>query len=606
MLLWLLAALAGAAAALLQYGRGTFAPQTAPLAALRLLAALLLAALLLGAPVGRVAQPSAEVALDASESWLRAAGAGTGCGSWQAALDSASRLGGGRWLRFGDSLRSDAKTAPPTDRASAVRPVADRAAGTGRPVVVITDGELDDADALASLPAGSRTIVLRCRAAPDVAVSTLDVPRTLLAGDTATAQITLVAGEAGAPAGRVDLRLDDASLGGVNFASLAPFAELPLAVRVVPGGGARAAVLRAVVRAAGDREPRNDTLAVGVDVSRAPAAVFASTAPDYDAREAVAALRGVTSLPTRAYYRVAPGAWRTDGTLARVDESVVRAAVADAPLVVLHGDTSVFGAPRAATHGALLLFAPPSSDDGEWFASAAPPSPLAAALATLPFDSLPPLNVAAAMPRADWQGLLAHRGGASDDRRAALVGWDAPRRVAVLGASGLWRWRFRGGARADAYGTLMGTLYDWLAGARTDRRAVVPDGGVLRAGTPVRWRRGAVADSVVAVTVTRRSATGRVYSLALRFAEGAIVTESSPLAAGVYDVRTAGGTAMIVVNSSRELVPRRPTVTAGARGASGAGPTGAAPLLRERGWAFALLIALLCAEWVLRRRVGMR
>jgi len=46
------------------------------------------------------------------------------------------------------------------------------------------------------------------------------------------------------------------------------------------------------------------------------------TAPDFDAREAVAALRGVTSLPTRAYYRVAPGAWRTDGTLARVDRNV--------------------------------------------------------------------------------------------------------------------------------------------------------------------------------------------------------------------------------------------------------------------------------------------
>jgi hypothetical protein len=484
--------------------------------------------------------------------------------------------------------------------------VADRAAATGRPVVVITDGELDDADALATLPAGSRTIVLRCASASDVAVSTLDVPRTLLAGDTTTVQVTLVAGDAGAPAGRVDLRLDDASLGGVDFAALAPFAEVPLAVRIVPGGAARAAVLRAVVHATGDREPRNDTLAVGVDVSRAPAAVFVSTAPDYDAREAVAALRGVTSLPTRAYYRVAPGAWRTDGTLARVDESAVRAAAADAPLVILHGDTSVFGAPRAATHGALLLFAPPAADEGEWFASAAPPSPLASAVAALPFDSLPPLNVAAAIPRGDWQGLVAHRGGAPDDKRAVLVGSDTPRHVAVLGASGLWRWRFRGGARADAYGTLMGTLYDWLASGRTDRRAVVPDGGVLRAGAPVRWRRGATADSVVPVTVTRRSATGRVYSLALHFAEGAIVTESGPLAAGIYDVRTAGGTAMLVVNPSRELVPRRPTVAIGARGAGAAGPTGAAPLLRERGWAFALLIVLLCAEWVLRRRVGMR
>ena len=333
------------------------------------------------------------------------------------------------------------------------------------------------------------------------------------------------------------------------------------------------AVLRAALAPAADAEPRNDSLAVGVDVSRAPAAVFVSTAPDYDAREAVAALRGISSLPTRAYYRVAPGAWRMDGTLARVEEAVVRAAVRDAPLVVLHGDTAAFGAPRGATGGALLLFAPPAADDGEWFAAAAPPSPLAAVLGALPFDSLPPLSVAASMPRGDWQGLVVRRGGQADQRRPALAGWDAPRHVAVLGASGLWRWRFRGGARADAYGALFGSLYDWLAAGRSDRRAAVPDAEPLRAGVPLRWRRGAAGDSVVTVTISRRSATGRVYSVALRFADGATVAESPPLQAGVYDARMAGGSAVLVVNPSRELVPRRATVSAG--------PIGGAPALGE-------------------------
>lgn len=604
MLLWLGAVVLGLGAALLQYGRAAVTPRAVPLAMLRLLAATLLAALLLGAPAGRMTVAPADVALDASESWLR--GAAPGCAQWQAALDSAARLGRGRWSRFGDSLRADTKATPPTDKTSAVRPVVDRAAATGRPAVVITDGELDDADALASLPAGSRTIVMRCPAAPDAAIASLDVARTVLAGDTATVNITLVAGPAGAPSGRLIVSLDDDALGGIDFGALGPFAELPLAVRVVPGGVARAAVLRAVIHASGDHEPRNDTLAVGLDVSRAPAAVFVSTAPDYDVREAVAALRGVTSLPTRAYYRVAAGAWRTDGALARVDESTVRAAVADAPLVVLHGDTSVFGAPRGVTYGALLLFAPPSLDDGEWFAAAPPPSPLAGALATLPFDSLPPLSVAVSMPRADWVGLLAHRGGAPDDRRPVLVGWDVPRRVAVLAASGLWRWRFRGGRRADAYGTLLGTLFDWLAAGRPDRRAVLPDTGPLRAGAPIHWRRGATADSVINATITRRSATGRVHTLALRFPDGSMVTESPPLPAGVYDVRTAGGAAVLVVNQSRELVPRRPSVPAGSRTGGGAVASGATPLLRDHAWAFAALIGLLCAEWLFRRRAGLR
>lgn len=600
MLLWIFAALLGVLAAVLQYGRAVLTPRATPLALLRAIAVTLIAALLFSAPAGRPRAIAPDVALDASISWLRAA---PDCDRWRMALDSASILGGARWMRFGDSLRHDPSIDAPADNASRLRPVADRAAGTGRPVIVITDGEVDDPDALASLPRGSRTLVIPCRPAPDVAISSLEAPRTLLAGDTITVRVSLVAGAAGAPRGHVQLRLDAALVAEADYDSLPPFGERPLALRAVAAGAERSAVLRAIVQA-GDLEPRNDTLAIGVDVSRAPAAVFVSTAPDYDAREAVAALRGVTSLPTRAYYRVAPDAWRAEGTLQPVEESVVRTAVREAPLVVLHGDTSMFGPPRAATRGALLLFAPPATDDGEWFAVAAPPSPLAAALSTLPFDSLPPLDVSPSVPRGDWQGLIVRRGGAPDDRRVALSGWDSPRHIAVLGASGLWRWRFRGGTRADAYGTLFGSLFDWLAAGRTDRRAAVPDGEPLRAGAPVRWRRGAVADSVVNVTITRRSATGRVLSFALRFTEGAIVAETPPLPPGIYDARMDGGSAVLAVNPSRELVPRRPSVRAGSVG--GVLGLGAAPSLRDQGWVYALAILLLCAEWMLRRRVGLR
>jgi hypothetical protein len=256
------------------------------------------------------------------------------------------------------------------------------------------------------------------------------------------------------------------------------------------------------------------------------------------------------------------------------------------------------------TRGALLLFAPPAASNGEWFAAAAPPSPIAATIGVLPFDSLPPLDVGPALPRGEWQGLVVRRGGAPDDRRTALVGWDAPRRVAVLGAAGLWRWRFRGGARADAYSALFGSLYDWLAAGRSDRRAAVPDGAPMRAGAPIRWRKGAGADSVVAVTITRRSATGRVYTVTLRFADGATVAESPALPPGVYDARMNGGSAVVAVNPSRELVPRRPTVTT--RRVGGAAALGDAPALRSLGWVYALAVLLLCAEWGLRRRAGVR
>lgn len=596
-----LAVALGLAVALLQYGRGVLTPRAAPLAVLRALSAAIIATLLIDAPLGRPQLPQPDVALDASMSWLRAAPA---CPAWSTALDSAARLGNGNWLRFGDSLRTDASREPPTDRASSLRPVADRAAGTGRPVILITDGELADEELLARLPRGSRVIAAPCAASPDVAVSALDAPRTLLAGDSLAARVTLLAGGGGAPAGRLELRLDDALVAASDVAALAPFAELPIELRGVTSGAARAAVLRAIIRAVGDGEPRNDTLAVGVDVSRAAAAVFASTAPDFDAREAVAALRGVTSLPTRAYYRVTPGSWRTDGTLARVAESDVAAALRDAPLAVIHGDTILFGPPRAVTRGALLLFAPPATDQGEWYASTAPPSPLASVLASLPFDSLPPLNVAPSLPRADWQGLVTRRGGAPQGTRVALVGWDSPRRIAVLGAQGFWRWRFRGGVRAEAYDAFFGSLYDWLVEGRTDRRAAMPAGPPIRAGDPIPWRRGAATDSTVRLTITRRSATGRVHSVLLRFTDTATVAESPALAPGLYDVKMEGGQTVLAVNASRELVPRRPTVRSGQSG--GASVAGEAPTARDFGWLFLLAVLLLCAEWLLRRRIGLR
>src|SRR5688500_6033635 len=205
MALWLFASLVGLAAAGLQYGRYALRPAVAPLALLRALVVAIVLAMLLGAPGGRSTPLAPEIALDASQSWTRG---GAACDRWGAALEAASRAGAGTRLRFGDSTRADDSRGAPADRASRLRGVADRASGTGHPVVIITDGELDDADVLSALPRGSRAIVLPCQAGPDLAIATLETPRTILAGDTTTIRLTLVAGAAGAPAGQVDVRLD--------------------------------------------------------------------------------------------------------------------------------------------------------------------------------------------------------------------------------------------------------------------------------------------------------------------------------------------------------------------------------------------------------------
>jgi hypothetical protein len=327
-----------------------------------------------------------------------------------------------------------------------------------------------------------------------------------------------------------------------------------------------------------------------------------SSAPDFDARAALAVLRGALSVPTRGYFRVAAGAWRVDGSLAPVGEDEVRRAVRGAPLVVLHGDTAVLGPPRAATDGALALI-PAVREQGDWYAIAAPASPLANALSGVRWDSLPPIDVGSRLPRGDWEGLETRRA-RQFERRAAIVGRQRPRREVIVAAAGLWRWQFRGGSAADAYAALWGSIFDWLLEDRSRPRAIGVADPIVRSGEPVRWRRGTGADSNVTLVVTRRGAPAGVDTVMLRFTGGATVAESGPLAPGIYDVAHPGGRTLVAVSASRELLPRPPVVVAGSVG--DAPPAGAAPSVRLTPWIYIVALALLCVEWVVRRRRGWR
>ncbi|MGH7620762.1 MAG: hypothetical protein ACREMU_00315 [Gemmatimonadaceae bacterium] len=333
----------------------------------------------------------------------------------------------------------------------------------------------------------------------------------------------------------------------------------------------------------------------------AAGAVLASTSPDFDARFLIPVLRGAVALPTRAYYRVAPGMWRQDGTLAPVTEGAVRAALAEAPLAILHGDTTLFGAPRSVTKGSLLLYAPSADTLGEWYPVATPPSPISAVLSGVPWDSLAPLSVNAGV-RGEWTGLLVAPA-RSTDRRVAIAGSESGRRTVVVGASGLWRWAFRGGVSADAYATLWGGILDWLTAERPDPRAALPADAVVRAGDAIRWRRGTGTDTLVSVELQRRGGS-RVDTLLLHFGAAGTLAESAPLDAGLYEARAKGGTSLLVVNASRELLPRRANVRSGAVG--GAAPFGDQPRLRDQHWIYLLLLVALCAEWLLRRHMGLR
>jgi hypothetical protein len=505
---------------------------------------------------------------------------------------------------MGDSVRVGRPPDAPVDAASRVRPLVERALAAGRPLRLVTDGELDDPAALDALPSGSEIIVPDAPAGSDVAVLDVTVPRAVIAGDTAEVSVTVGAGAAGAGGGTLELFLGDTRVAGVTLDSLAPSAERTVGLRARLAGALGDAILRAVVAAANDREPRNDTASVVIELSEAAGAVLVSTSPDYDARDALSVLRGALALPTRGYYRVATGVWRVEGTLAPATEAEVRRAIGEAPLVILHGDTALFGNPRTITRGALALIAPPGvRNDGEWYATGAPPSPISSAMSGVPWDSLPPLEVAPRMPTGDWEGIETRRARRLE-RRPAVIGIERPRRTVVVGASGFWRWRFRGGASADAYATMWGSIFDWLSEERSDARPAIPADGVTRAGEPLRWRRGSATDSVVPLVLVRRGGPSAPDTVRLRFGAAENVLETPSRAAGIYDVTMPGGRATLVVNASRELLPRRSVVRAGPIG-SGAS-LGDAPRLRNTGWVFVAILLALSLEWIVRRRLGLR
>ncbi|MHB0963493.1 MAG: hypothetical protein ACYC5V_09830 [Gemmatimonadaceae bacterium] len=598
MISWLIACAAGVAAVVGLYGvRPPSGAYRRALAALRALAVLVAVALLLDAPIGASAPAAALTALDASASW----GQG-GAGRYAEARSRAKAIGGELAL-FGDSLRASAPPESPTDGASRVGPAVDRAAALGRPLTVLTDGQIDDPETLGALPAGSKVEVLPVPDAVDAAVRSLELPASAASGDSVELRVLVVSAGAPVPAAAMSVRLGNgASLATAPLGALASYSEREWRVHLRVPERRDAMVVRVVVTAPGDTEHRNDTLSTVLDVRGSPTAVFVSTAPDQDARFALDLMRGALAFGVRGFLRVAPGQWREDGTLTRVEESVVRDALARAPLAVLHGDTAHLGAPRSLTRGALALVVPPRDDDGEYFTERAMASPLSPALSGVPWDSLPPIGVGPAPVGTSWSALSARRARRFDDR-VVIAGYDEPRRIAVLPVRGLWRWKFRGGRSADAFAALWGGVLDWLAEGRTDERAVFATSPWLREGEPVTWRRGASRDSVITLRL-RRDGAATDDSATLHFSDALVAATSAPLAAGTWRATVPGGTSVFVVNASAEWVPRRPLVSRAV--SAGTPAVGTRPSMRSGWWWYALALALLCAEWWMRRRVGLR
>lgn len=533
-------------------------------------------------------------------------------GLWRAAVDTARALArGGVILRFGRQVAAF-DTAPPRDGASLLAPALTAAAARGGPIVVVTDGAIQDADALpADLVARSRVVVVPRARPPSAFVASVAGPHQVSPGDTVTLHVTF---------GRAGMREPGAAASGAQLSVRADGRVLASRRVLLPDSGTETtdltlsgsrlpasgwSVLDVGIQWAGDSEPRDDSRGFPISVTSEPAAVVIGAPPDWDARFFARTLGDVARVPVRYYTQIAPGKWNEGVTLTPVSLEQVRRALAGARLVVEIGDPGRWPPlPPAPAAPALVTWNTTGDAAGDWYLTPAGSSPVSGALALAPWDSLPP--VLAAIPSLPDSGAipvldatLARRGQA---RPVVTVRETSRGRRAALNLAGLYRWDFRGGASQQAYRTLVAGLVDWLLGGGSGAAGWAhPDSLDVANGLPVPWRwTGPGAPKDLAVTLGG-GAAGTVTDT-LRF--GGDGHAELLLAPGVYRYSLADGhgRGWFVVDRYSAEWHRGPTLEAQP------GRPVADRLIvdwRERWWLFALAIGAFAAEWVWRRRVGL-
>jgi hypothetical protein len=523
-------------------------------------------------------------------------------GRWAEARDSAAQWGDVR--RFGDE-RGPEDTLPSRGR-SLLAPALTAASATDRRVMVVTDGEIEDAGDLPADLLPRATVRLFPRTPrPDLALVNLAGPARVTAGDSIPLEFEVEAtGGASADSVTVEAMLGGKRLAGrtLRLRGGSARGRLVLSSSAV---GAGEHVLHVGIAGANDAEPRTDTRLHIVTVAPTPGVVLLAAPADWDSRFLYRALREVAQLPVRGFVRIDPDRWRSMADLSLVSNETVRQAARRADLLIQMGRVG------ALTEGATArgVWSWPAGADssaipGDWYLAPSAGSPLSGAFLGQPVDSFPPaIQLAPLQPEAgDWIALTAQLG-RRGAQRPAVFGRQAGRvRTAVVAVDGLWRWAFRGGSSEQSYRTWVAATTSWLlGGADSSRGSARPVRAVVSNGRPVVFEWTA-AGPPVGLGITW-SGEGAPRADTLRFDGSGHAAEW--LRPGEYRYRLSGGGggAVAVEQFSDELLPRpvvltphegRSPVAAGRRAA------------RDWLWLFGLCIAALAAEWIARRRLGLR
>jgi hypothetical protein len=618
------------------------------LAVLRALALLTLLALLfdlrLPAGGGEGGQPWA--LLDASLSM--GARSEDGTSAWEEASARALELSrqGWRVVPFGAAAGGSALAAldeemEPSEPGSLLAPALERAAEAGAPRVrVLSDLRLEDQvavrAALARLPL--RVDFERFgRSVRNAGVSAFEVPDLVSPERSVTADVEIHA--SGADSVTVRVFEEERLVAEARVAAPSPGLRGRVAMPLPAPLASGRVRYTASVTLQGDGFRSDD---VAVDYASVGyeegAVVLVSFVPDWEPRYLLPVLEEVTGLPARGYLRVGADRFVAMGrALDRgppLDSAAVGRAVADAALLVLHG----FGAPRDAWERALIgrpgrkILLPRDGEGaaaagirsgdprgGEWYASAdLPTSPLAGALAGTTLQGLPPLSnvLLPADPAAVRGALLVQLRGAGAPEAALHLDDRQEGRVAVVLASGFWRWYARASGR-EPYRRIWSGAVGWLlADEAAGASELRPTTWVVARGEPVTWSVPAGSSEVRLVvelaTSGQDAASGPVIDT---LAQPGALLSTGALPPGTYRYRGIGGDGKVlaegrfdVAAATAELAPEPAEFLAdeGAGGAGGGREERPGTPIRTTPWPFLLVIGLLCSEWILRRRSGLR
>lgn len=511
---------------------------------------------------------------------------------------------------------------------SALAPSLRRAAeGGARSLTVYTDLRLADGpEALAEaerLGLGLDVVDVGAPL-PSAGIARLDAPASGRGGDEVDIGIELfatapVAGRRAVVRLHRVLNTGDTAMVAVDTVSL-PRSGARLGIRTSqplptdPGS----VVWRASVAAEGDAVPVDDVRHAVTRVDPLSGIVaLVSVRPDWEPRWLLPVLAEATGLPTRGWLRTGDDAWLSMGDGRLFDTDSVARILEEARVAVVHGvgeeppswlRPTLDEAPRL-----VILPGPGPGLPGEWYLEPDTPARFSTLFEGLDLALLPPLRQVAAPPAADEGASALPVGQPGGGQGAALILREVPgeRRIARVTARDFWRWAARGGDPAEAHRRLFAGVAGWLLELDDPAVDVVvgPERAVSPAAAELRWQ--LPPERAVELRVDGVGGAAVVVDTVRADARGEAVLPAPPV--GVHRWRVAPiegegewGGVLVVEEWSDELRwPRDALVLAGAPPAASTAGASGVPL-RTTPWPWLAVIALLCAEWILRRRRGLR